>query len=323
MKVNILADGEELTAEQLAEVTTLVYIDNDERHVDDLQLITNDATTFKGKTELQVSLTDKKWEDGNRSATLKCGSFYIDDKRTDDTTGTNIIKAAAVTETSKVRQEEKSNAWERINLKELAEELARNNGLPLIYAAKFNPVFFRKEQILTSDIKFLADTCGSVGLTLKYTDNALVIFSKYEQQAETARTFTKGDAEIIDINLHHRKNDTAYGKSCVTYYDPVKKEMITGEHIINENGRALQIRKKVSSTEEARKIAMYALKEKNSKEYTGYIVADGDISLATGIAIELKGWEEYDRKYIVKKTVHMLRGSVYTTKIFFEMAMEG
>ena len=66
---------------------------------------------------------------------------------------------------------------------------------------------------------------------------------------------------------------------------------------------------------------MYALREKNSKEYTGYIECDGDISLVTGVAIELKNWGEFDGKYIIKKAIHTIRGSLYTTKIYFEMAV--
>lgn len=321
IKLKIVVDDVELTAKQMENITVLAYIDNDDMHSDDLQIITNDASVFSDKEKIQVAFTDTHWQNSNKTAIMNCGTFHIDDKKESDTTGMHIFKAAAITAASKVRQDKKSHAWERINLKKLAEDITKSNGINLIYATEFNPIFSRKEQLFESDIKFLSDVCRTVGLSLKFTDNAVAIFSPYEHgKKEAVRTFSKGDAEIRDDTMHHKKNDTAYGKCCVSYYDPVKKELIIGEHIASENGRVLQIRRKVSSTEEAKTIAMYALREKNSKEYTGYIECDGDISLVTGAAIELKGWEEFDRKYIVKKAIHTIKGSTYTTKIFFEMA---
>lgn len=322
IKLKIVVDDVELTAKQMENITVLAYIDNDDMHSDDLQIITNDASVFSDKEKIQVAFTDTHWQNSNKTAIMNCGTFHIDDKKESDTTGIYIFKAAAITAASKVRQDKKSHAWERINLKKLAADVTKSNGIKLIYATEFNPVFSRKEQLFESDIKFLSDVCRTVGLSLKFTDNAIVIFSQYEYgEKEVVRTFSKGDAEIRDDTMCHKKNDTAYGKCCVSYYDPVKKELITGEYIASKNERALQVRRKVSSTEEAKIIAMYALREKNSKEYTGYIECDGDISLVTGVAIELKNWGEFDGKYIIKKAIHTIRDSLYTTKIYFEMAV--
>lgn len=321
VELRLQVEDEELKAEELGGIKAFIYIDNDDRHVDDLQIITNNASIFSGK-KITASLVDKKRDGRNKTAVLNCGTFFVDDKKESNMIDTHIIKAAATTSAATFRQDEKCQAWERINLKKLAQELTSRNGVQMIYATEFNPVFARKEQRYISDIKMLADTCKSVGLSLKFTNTAAVIYSPYEYAVTAAvRTFTKGDGDIRDDNLHHAENGTAYGKCCLTYFDPVKKEIIKGEYTASDNPRTLQIRTKASSTEEANMIAKFALLEANAQEYTGYIECEGDIALCTGIIIELKGYEEFDRKYIVKKAIHTIKGAIYTTKIFFEMAM--
>ena len=69
-------------------------------------------------------------------------------------------------------------------------------------------------------------------------------------------------------------------------------------------------------------LALYSIKEKNKREYTGYIVCDGDITLTTGSTIVLNGYGKYDRKYITTKAVHRIQQGIYTTKIYFEMVLE-
>ena len=321
VELRVQIEGEELKEEALGEIKAFVYIDNDDRHVDDLQIVTNDTSIFSGK-KITASIADKKRDGRNKTAVLNCGTFFIDDKKENSMIDTHIVKAAATTSAATFRQDEKCQAWERINLKKLALELTSRNGVQLIYATEFNPVFARKEQRYVSDIKMLADVCGSVGLSLKFTNTAAVIYSPYEYAAtEAARTFTRGDGDITDDSLRHMENGTGYGKCRLTYFDPVKKETITGEYVSNDNPRTLQIRMKASSTEEANMIAKFALLQANAKEYTGYIECEGDIALCTGVAIELKGYGEFDRKYIIKKAIHTIKGSLYTTKLYFEMAM--
>ena len=106
------------------------------------------------------------------------------------------------------------------------------------------------------------------------------------------------------------------------YKDPVTKELISYTYKRRERGRKLDIWHKVSSTEEAIGLVRYAMQEKNCREYTGYIVCDGDIVLATGNIIALYGYGEYDRNYIITKAVHRIQNGIYTTKIFFEMVLE-
>lgn len=317
-------DGIELAEDKKAEISALIYIDNDEEHADDLQIMTREENFFCGINEICLTLRQNGWHGTNISKSINCGIFMVDDNESYFVDGMYITKAAAVTTASQIRQTPRNQAWEQFNLKEIATEIASRNGVNIIYAADLNPVFARKEQRNKSDIKFLSDLCRGTGLRLKFTNNSLVIYNPYEYgRNEPVRTFKNGDDETIEDKLHHKKNDTDYAQCRVMYKDPITRELISYTYKRNKEGRRLEVRQKVSSMEEAMMLAKYSIKEKNCKEYTGRIVCDGDISLATGNIIALSGYGEYDRKYIITKAVHRIQTGIYTTKIYFEMVLEG
>lgn len=314
-------DGTEITDEQKADIKEILYIDNDEEHADDLQIITGREELLDGVSEIGLLLRSDNWHGTNTRRTLDCGMFAVDDRASRVLLKRHIAKASAVTPDSEIRQTPRYQAWECLNLKEIATEIAWRNNADLIYAAELNPVFARKEQINQSDIKFLSDLCRIVGMRLKYTENSLVVYDPYEyRQNKPVRTFINGDDDLLDIELHHKKDDTDYAQCRVIYKDPVTKELISYTYKKRETGRRLDIRCKVSGTEEAAMLAELKIKEKNRMEYTGYILCNGDISLATGSIITLFGYGEYDRNYMITKTLHRIQMGVYSTKIYFEMA---
>lgn len=316
-------DGVEVPEDRKAGIMELTYIDNEEEHADDLHIVTKDETLLAEVSEIDLTLQQDGWHGTNTRKNANCGTFTVDDDESRYAQGFYIKKAAAVTTASGIRQAPRNQAWERFNLKEIASEIAGRNEVNLVYAAEFNPVFVRKEQCNTSDIKFLSELCKGAGLKLKFTKNSLVIYNPYQHRGDKpVKVFKKGDREIIEDRLHHKKNDTDYAQCRVIYKDPVTKELISYTYKRRERGRKLDIWHKVSSTEEAIGLVRYAMQEKNCREYTGYIVCDGDIVLATGNIIALYGYGEYDRNYIITKAVHRIQNGIYTTKIFFEMVLE-
>lgn len=199
-------DGEELAEEELADIAALIYIDNDDEHADDLQVLTREEDLLSGVHEISLTLRQEGWHGTNTSRCVNCGEFTVDDRESRFVQGMHVAKAAAITAISGIRQTPGNQAWERFNLKEIAIEIAARHGTGIIYTAELNPVFARKEQIGKSDIGFLSDLCRTMGLRLKFTRNALVIYNPYEHgKNEPIRTFKKGDAEIIEDRLHHKK----------------------------------------------------------------------------------------------------------------------
>lgn len=322
-KAKLIIDGTEADETITENIAMIEYIDNDERHADDLQIVTYNPEDWYGKEIIEYAITDSNWHEIKRAVEMKCGTFNIDCIKRDDITGFYVIKAAAVPPGSLVRQNKKSRAWERINLKELGKQIAEQNGLKLMYATELNPVFARKEQIEKSDILFLSELCKETGLYLKFTINTIVIYNPYEYaKKEAKKTYNNRDANIQGIELKRQKNDTDYKKCRVTYLDPITKEKIEYIYKKENEGKMLDVTRKVSSTEEARLTAIYAIREKNSKEYCGKMTVDGDKEITTGTVIKLNGFGEHDGNYLVKKAIHTIRTGSYTTRMFFERIME-
>ena len=49
-------NGKEVTEEQKADITALKYIDNDELHIDDLQITTRNRDILSGVSEIKLAL---------------------------------------------------------------------------------------------------------------------------------------------------------------------------------------------------------------------------------------------------------------------------
>lgn len=320
----LVIDGTKADEKLTNDIAVIEYTDNDEYHADDLQIVTYNPAEWYGKETIEYTITDNDWHENSKAVEMKCGIFNIDCIKRDDINGLYVIKAAAVPPGSTARQNKKSKAWERINLKELGQQIAKQNGLNFLYATELNPIFKRKEQIEKSDILFLSELCRATGLFLKFTANTIVIYNPYEYaEKEEKRTYSNGDANIQGIELKKQKNDTNYKKCRVTYLDPITKEKIEYIYKKESEGKMLDVTRKVSSTEEARLTAIYAIREKNGKEYCGKMTIDGDKEITTGTVIKINGFGEHDGNYLVKKAIHTMRTGTYTTRIFFEKVAEG
>src|SRR5699024_7514190 len=85
------------------------------------------------------------------------------------------IKAVRVLFRSSIRREKKTRAWESVTLFQIANDIAATGGLQLFYEAE-TVHYDRKDQSEQSDLAFLQSLCRDEGLSLKLTDNKLVIF---------------------------------------------------------------------------------------------------------------------------------------------------
>lgn len=305
-------------------ITAITYIDNDDEHADDLQIITTDNSAFAKGDRITLQIVAEKWRGSNKPVALSCGEFAIDEIEDCGAKDITAIKAAAITAESAIRQNERCQAWEQVNLKQVADEIGERNGVNVVMATDYNPIFTRREQLYKSDVRFLADLCREVGLSLKFTSNALVIYSRYEYgNKEAVRTFERGKEGIKTDKIRQASNDTGYGKCIIRYKSPNTKELIEYAYIHSDSGKTMQIIRRAASTEEAKRTALYAIKEKNCGEYTGVIECEGDITLSTGNVVMIQGYGAPDGKYIITKTIHSIRGNIYDTKIFIEKILEG
>ncbi len=271
-------------------------------------------------------LVQKNWNDTGKDVTLNIGTFEIDGIDASGPPTKVTVKSTSIPYTSTLRMAKKSRAWENITLKAIGEQIAGDSGLSLMYEASENPTFKRKEQVQTSDIKFLQELCNAAGMALKVTTLKIVIYDAAEYDAKPAtKIFEFGGKDIISYKLGTSLTDTAYTSCHVSYTDPDSKETIEYTYTPDSNtgtGQVLEINEKVRNTEEAKALAKKRLREKNTQEYTASLKVVGDVSLTAGMTVKLKGFQNFDKKYKVTQAKHNLTGG-YTVDLSLKQVLEG
>lgn len=285
-------------------------------------------TTTKGAEPklLSAVLVQKNWNDTGKDVTLDCGTFEIDGVDVSGPPAKVTLKSTSIPYTSTLRMEKKSRAWENITLKDIGQQIASESNLQLMFEATSNPLYKRKEQVQTSDIKFLQQLCKAAGMALKVTALTVVIYDAAEYDSKPAiRTFTYGSSDIISYKLGTSLTDTAYTSCHVSYTDPDSKETIEYTYTPDSStgtGQTLEVNEKVNSTEEAKSLAKKRLREKNTQEYTASLKVVGDVGLVAGANVKLKGFQKFDRKYKVTQAKHSLTGG-YTVDLSLKQVLEG
>ncbi|MDE5590875.1 MAG: LysM peptidoglycan-binding domain-containing protein [Acetatifactor sp.] len=271
-------------------------------------------------------LVQKNWNDTGRDVTLNIGTFEIDSIDMAGPPQKLTVKGTSIPYTSTLRMEKKSRAWENYTLKGIAEEIANKSGLNLMYEASENPKYKRKEQVQTSDIRFLQVLCHAAGMALKVTEMTVVIYSMAEyDEKPVVKTFRKGDSDIISYKMETSLTDTAYTSCHVSYTDPDSKKTIEYTYTPDQGagtGQTLEINEKVRNRTEAQELAKKRLREKNTQEYKASLKIVGDAAMVAGVTVDLQGFQQFDRKYKVTQARHNIFGG-YTVDLTLQQVLEG
>lgn len=288
---------------------------------------TQEETTVGAEPRMvKVTLVQINWNDTGRNAFLDCGTFEIDSVDLSGPPLKTALKSTSIPYTSTLRMMKKSRNWEKISLKAMAQQIASEAGFKMLYECSDNPEYDKKEQVQQSDIRFLQDLCHAEGKALKITKMSIVIFDKQEYDGKPVlKTITYGSSDIISFRLGTQLKDAAYTSCHVSYTNTEKKQTIEYTYTpdsMTGTGQVLEINERVADTEEARRLAMKRLREKNAQEFTGSFKMVGDVQLVAGIVVRLRGFQQFDKKYRVKSAKHSLTGG-YTTDIDLVQILEG
>ena len=288
---------------------------------------TEETTTKAAQPRMvQVKLIQHNWQDTGKKAVLDCGTFELDSVQVSGPPLKGTVKGTSIPYTSTLRMQKKSRNWEKITLKAIAQQIANEAGLKLLYDSPDNPEYDKKEQVQQSDIRFLQDLCHAEGKALKVTKLSVVIFDKEDYDKKpVVKTIKYGSSDIISFRLSTKLTDAAYTSCHVSYTNTEKKQTIEYTYTPDSSvgtGQVLEINERVANTEEARRLAMKRLREKNAQEFTGSFTMVGDVQLVAGIVVKLKGFQDFDKKYRVKSAKHNLTGG-YTTDIELVQILEG
>lgn len=329
-------EGTDISEDLEYYLLSLSYTDQEEDAADDLQIALEDREgnwardwlEQTGGKNAKIEATIIQINEEGEESELECGTFQADTINESGPPTKVTIKATAIPTDSQIVAEEKTKAWEEIKLSAIAQEIAGNNNLECEFESEEDPLYDRREQTKKTDIEFLKELCKDAGISLKITDEKLVLFdaSKFEKLPEID-TIIRGESNVTRWTFGTNFNDAGYTACEVTYTDPKEKKTIKGEFknpkADEATGRTLKINTKVKDKAEADSLAKKKLREKNRKETQASLEVTGNVNYVAGVNLKLEGWGMYDGKYIIQQADHKISKSGYTTSLSLRRVLEG
>lgn len=338
----IMYQGKDITADISKYLKNITYTDVISGEADDLQITVEDreglwhSSWFPTKGDiLDVTLLTDNWE-GVLAGELKLpvGLCEIDEIECKIPPSEVLIKALSVPNNTSLRGNVRSRSWEKVELKTIANDIAKEAKLKLFYDSDMNPSLERVEQTEESDLSFLLKLCTDNGLALKITDEQVVIFDEIKYEAQEATISLVSDtlkaiqtnsitSSMVSWSLRTSVRDVY--KACrVDYQNSDKKAKITYTFTDpnKKEGKTLVVNQQVGSVAEAEALAKKELRNKNKGETEGSFTLLGSFEYFAGRTVNLVGFGAFDGKYIIVKAVHSL-GTAYTTQIDIRRCLNG
>lgn len=330
----------------MPDLLSFSYDDKEANEVDEISISLKDpqgkwAGTWKPDGGESVRAYIINGSTQNKYKQIYCGRFYVDSLRTAGNPRTCEIRAVSIPLNKPIRKRLRSRAWEKYTLKDIAAEICNNAGIKLLFDSDLNPSYKRLDQKQESDLKFLSGLCEEIGLSLKVTDDKIVIFSQesYEKK-KPVKTFTLGKSDILSWDFDCSQSEQ-YRAVTITYRDPKQKVKgsaggyktdsesdanITGgnpavftytatDETVGEDGQEYIMKKRATSADEAKRLARGKLRALNRRYITGSMSVMGDVDLVAGVVIKCVGFGSFDGLFYVQSAQHNISPSGYVTNL--------
>lgn len=276
---------------------------------------------------IQATIHRRNWSSSGDEI-LECGEFELDSVDCSGPPSVVTIKATSLPYSAPIRQTKKTKAWEAYELQGIGAEIAAEAGMSFTFLSDNNPTLAREEQTEESDIEFLSRLTHDHGLSLKCTNNGIVIFDQITyEKLPSVMTITKGDGSYLKYKLTTGQAGTKYNSARVSYTAP-NGQLIEGIAKVEDynekakNNQQLEIHQKVESVGEAKALAEKMLRNHNKFSKTASFNFAGNPKLVAGVTITLKGFGPWDGKYIISQAKHSIGSSGYTTQINLRNVLE-
>lgn len=309
------------------------YTDNMSGQADDFQITLEDIDQlWSGEwmpeegAALEIAVTKQNWTTEGDADVLPLGRFEIDEVEVNSPPSTVVIRALSIPESNSLRGEQKDRAWEETHLSVVAGDIASGAGMELFYDTDDDPAYDRIEQAGETDLMFLMRICEEAGLCLKVTGTQIVIFdeSKYEM-ADTIADIVKSETDIK--SRKGRKSLTGvYGSCRVEYTDPSTGETIRYTFtpgIVPNTKRVLVVNQRVTSIQEAERLAKKKLRAANRESVTYSLTMTADLRFAAGLTVNLSGFGKFDGKYVITQMMLSGQKNGLDTTLALRRVLEG
>lgn len=318
-------NGKDISTDLAKHLTDFTYNDAAAGTIDSIQINLEDRDRkWQGPwsptegDKIKAEIKTINWNKPGEVKKLPLGVFEVDSFDLAGPPDTATIKALALPAGSNVRQEKRSKAWENVSLKTIAAEVAKKAKLKLIYEASINPNYERLDQSDVSDMTFLGEQTIKEGIALKVAGGNLVLFDEAQYEKKPSITTLERDKDnILSYSFAWGTANSAYSACEVSYTDGAKKKTVKAVYKPPNapSGPVLKINERVDSQAEALRKAKNSLRNKNKEAGKASFTLMGDVRIATGVTLNIKGFGRFDGKYIIESCSHVINGSGYVTTI--------
>lgn len=321
--LQLLYNGIDISTDIASHVESFSYTDHEGDKADDLQVNLDDTkglwkgAWFPQKGAILKASIVSDYSGSKRQ--LYCGTFAIDEITASGPSDIVTLKAVSSLTAKALKQEKKSRSWENISFSALVDEIAKEHGLAVYYAVDKPMDFTRVDQKEESDLGFLNRLARDSDLTLKISDEKIIIFEgKKFEDAPPVFCVARGKTEVGRYSFESKTHDVFRGCS-VSYWDADHKEVKT--HVYTPTGapkvgQILKVNQRVESIGDAMAKAKSMLRNKNKHEVKATFDLMGDTALLAGLTGTVTGWGNFDGKYILEEVLHSQdRSQGYRTNV--------
>lgn len=344
---------EEISTDLLA----FSFSDSETNAADSLSITLKDETgkwaqRWKPDPGERVKASIKKIIDGKVVGTLNCGKFFVDTMKVQGAPRTFEMGAVSIPLNKPIRKLIKSKAWEKTSLKKIASAIAEEADIELLWDSESDPEYDRVDQKKESDLKMVSRLCDEAGLSIKVTDDKLVIFDQHSyENKKPVKTVTLGESDVLNYSFETSQSDL-YKSVTVSYRSPKKKkkgraggytfDLKTGRKVTkkktsnpavftytatdpeaDENGQEYYLKSRCTSIDEAKRKATAMLRKLNRRGVTGDLTVVGDVDLVAGAVLEIKGFGIFDGNFIIANAKHDYGTNGYVTSVQLRRVQKG
>lgn len=332
--LDITYQGVDITDEINDDFLSFEYVDNASGESDTISLTLKDdkrkwiKNWFPEKGDVILpNIKTINWRRNGDKQSLSCGRFFVDEPEYSGRPSQFTLNAISSPLNGNFKDVPRSKTWRNITLKAIASDIATRAGLHLQYIGNNNPRYTEKEQSETPDASFLSELCEEEGLAMKVTDSKIVIFDEKEfERRPSVATYEEWGSTVLGYNFRTSLSNTKYDGVNVKYYDPklgrTIQYLFTIGDDIGEDSKIYQVNQRVTSGDEARRLAQRTARRLNKKETTATLAVVGNIQLLGGVCIDLEGFGAFDGKYFIEKATHLIDGG-YKTDLEIRKVLEG
>ena len=212
------------TNDVMPDLLSFSYDDREADQAEEISLTDKDEKgKWAGSWKPDGGETIRAYIKGSTCPKLFCGKFYVDSMRVSGSPRVCEIRAVSIPLKAPIRRRLVTKAWENYTLKGILKEIAAKAEIYFYFEVEEDPEYDRLDQKEESDLAFLSRLCQDAGLSIKVTDDTIVIFdqSRYEKM-EPVCEVELGVSDVLSWDFQTTQSDTY--KSCVVSWRDIKKK---------------------------------------------------------------------------------------------------